>query len=572
MRALRNIVTLVVLSIVTLCTAMAAQRDAVHMRHRATDTLAIGYRHIDAVQRMAIHRDTAGARAIWLDILRQDSTYAPALYYMSQIEADPDMMTRYAYRAFLGDTTNKWYTENYATALVSTKQYTRSIPIYRRLMRLDAKNLQAYHALAIIYATSGMPYSAIAILDSAELRVGYNHYFAQMRQRLLLDTRQYDRAIETGIRRTMEHPYDVEARTTLARAYDAAGNDSLAVATYEAAFRLDSTDIATISAIVDYYYRKHDIRRMLDYDAHLFRSKELSIEDKLERIELYTSDRAIYGNNYLRIGGIIQGLAIDYPNNPDVIQIYATHMIAGGDYDYALAYLRRHLEDEGTTDANYMDVLQLEYYMEHTEVLTSDLQRALELFPNSLAILSFAAYIDSSRGEYDSAIAHYRHGLDIATTDEDRSTMLGSIGDVYHEMGDDARAFRYYRKALKYNPDNALVLNNYAYFLSLKDKSLDKALEMAVMAVSLEPNNESYVDTYAWVLHRLGRNEDAKRIMRQALSLSGQRDASLLAHYGDILWALGESFMADTYWQKAVDMGYDSDAMRQHIEEIKGAK
>ena len=98
------------------------------------------------------------------------------------------------------------------------------------------------------------------------------------------------------------------------------------------------------------------------------------------------------------------------------------------------------------------------------------------------------------------------------------------------------------------------------------------ALEMAERAVSLEPNNESYVDTYAWVLHRLGRNEDAKRIMRQALSLSGQRDASLLAHYADILWALGEEFMADTYWQKAVDRGYDSEAMKQHIEDIKGAE
>ena len=572
MRALHNIVTLVVLSIVTLCTAMAAQRDATRMPHPTLDTLTLGYRHIDAVQQMSIHRDTAGARTIWLDILRQDSTYAPALYYMSRIEPDRDTRVRYAYQAFLGDTTNKWYTENYATALVGTQQYTRSIPIFRRLMRLDAKSLQAYHALAIIYASQGMPYSAIAILDTAELRVGYNEYFAEMRQRLLLDTRQYSRAIETGVRRTTEHPYDVEARTTLARAYAAAGNDSLAVATFEAAFRLDSTDIATISAIVDYYYHKHDTRRMLDYDAHLFRSRELSIEDKLQRLELYTSDRGVYTNNYMRIGGIIQGLAIDYPNNRGVIEAYASHMIAGGDYDYALAYLRRHLEDDNTTEYHYMDVLQLELYMGHTDVLVEDLARALELFPGSFDLLSFAGYVDTTNGDYDSAIAHYKHGLDIATTDAEHSTMMGNIGDLYHEMDDDRRAFRYYRKALKYNPDNALVLNNYAYFLSLKDKSLEKALEMAERAVSLEPNNESYVDTYAWVLHRLGRNEDAKRIMRQALSLSGQRDASLLAHYADILWALGEEFMADTYWQKAVDRGYDSEAMKQHIEDIKGAE
>ena len=55
---------------------------------------------------------------------------------------------------------------------------------------------------------------------------------------------------------------------------------------------------------------------------------------------------------------------------------------------------------------------------------------------------------------------------------------------------------------------------------------------------------------------------------RQALSISGQRDSSLLVHYGDILWALGEEFMAETYWQKAVERGYDKEEMEQHIDRI----
>ena len=92
---------------------------------------------------------------------------------------------------------------------------------------------------------------------------------------------------------------------------------------------------------------------------------------------------------------------------------------------------------------------------------------------------------------------------------------------------------------------------------------------MSARAIALEPNNATYIDTYAWILHRLGRNEEAKQYMRQALTLSSQRDASLLAHYGDILWALGEEFMAETYWQKAVERGYDKDEMETHIQTIK---
>ena len=67
----------------------------------------------------------------------------------------------------------------------------------------------------------------------------------------------------------------------------------------------------------------------------------------------------------------------------------------------------------------------------------------------------------------------------------------------------------------------------------------------------------------------MGRSEEAKRVMLRALSLDGQRDPDILAHYGDILWALGEKFMAETYWQKAVERGYDSEEMKRHIAELK---
>ena len=113
------------------------------------------------------------------------------------------------------------------------------------------------------------------------------------------------------------------------------------------------------------------------------------------------------------------------------------------------------------------------------------------------------------------------------------------------------------------------MLNNYAYFLSLEDRELERALEMSSRAIELERNNATYIDTYAWVLHRLGRNEEAKVAQRQALSLSGQKDASLVVHYADILWALGEKFMAETYWKKAVELGYDSEEMLQHQTKIK---
>ena len=531
------------------------------------DTSSNTYRHSEAIKLLAIHRDSVAACRIWHEIIERDTTYAPAHYYLSRVENSAQAL-RHAYRAFEADSTNKWYTENYATQLVAKRQYTRAIPIFRRLMRLDPKSLQPYHALAILYGSSGMPYSAIAILDTAERRVGYNSYLAEIQQQLLLDTRQYDRAIEAGRRRVEEHPYDGQVRTSLAMAYDAAGRDSMARVTLDEAFRLDTTNVATTTLIADYYYSKGDERRMLDYEERLLRNANLAIEDKLRRLAIHTSNIAFYGKNYLRLGAIIRGLAIDYPNQPKVVEAYASHLIAGGEYPLALEYMRGHLHDTTATAENYISVLQLEHHLKERALLTSDIEEGLLRFPDSFELLSFAGFLRSEDGDHEGAIAIFEEGVGRASTDVERSTMWGYIGDVYHDMGDDKRAFKAYKKALRYDADNILVLNNYAYFLSLLDKELEKALQMSARALELEPDNASYIDTYAWILHRLGRNEEAKGIMRQALSISGQRDSSLLVHYGDILWALPEEFMAETYWQKAVERGYDKEEMEQHIDRI----
>lgn len=566
MSRLRNIIVAVLMVVATAIVATAA------MRTTLPDSLSRSYRNMDAVKALTIQRDTAKARKIWKDIAREDSTYAPAFYYLSITERDREQSLKYAYSAFVADSTNKWFTQNYADRLVTSGRYTRAIPIFRRLMRLDPKNIQSYHALAIIYGISDMPYSAISILDSAELRLGYNYYLADIKQELLLSTHQYNRAIEEGERRVKEHPYDAVGFTKLANIYEVAGRDSLARVNLDRAFRLDTTNVETIIAIADYYSRKGNTIRMLDYEQHLFRSDNLDIESKLTRLEEYISNRSFYAANYHRIGGIIRQMAIDYPNNRGVIDVYSQHLIAGGYHAEALEYLRRHLEDEGVTEEDYLYVIQLEYYMEDKELAKAEILRGLELFPKSVALHTLYAHLLREDGDYGCAISLLESALESAEDDLTRSSVIGQIGDMYHEMGDDKRAFRYYKRALSLDENNALVLNNYAYFLSLLDKELEKALRMSTLAVELQPTNASYVDTKAWVLHRMGRNEEAKVVMRQALSLSSLMDASLLIHYGDILWALGEEFMAETYWQKAVERGYDKEIMEAHIKLIKQGK
>ena len=532
------------------------------------DSLSRTYRHTEAVKRLNIERDTARAREIWLDIIAQDSSYSPALYNLSRIERGGREL-EYAERAYRADSNNCWYAQNYATQLIAARKYRESMPIYRALLRLNPRDIDAYHALAILYASGGMPYSAIAILDSAEIRTGYNLYLASMKQRMLIETRQYDKAITDGQRIVEEFPYDSEARTNLALAYEASGCDSLAERSYEEAFRIDTTNIETLVALVDYYDRKGDMKRMFDYERRIFRDERVTIEEKIDRLEQYTSDMNFYSKNYFNVGSVILGLMTDYPDNRKVIDAYAAHLLGGGDVEAAIDLLRRHLNDDSTTDIDYIELIKLESVVGRKELVEEDLAAGMARFPESWMIYIYAAVIRLENDDAKGAIKYAKSALKHSSNDKEISETWGFIGDVYHQVEDDKRAFKAYRKALRYDENNVMVLNNYAYYLSLMDKDLEHALAMSSRAIELERGNATYIDTYAWVLHRLGRNEEAKVAMRQALSLSGQKESALLAHYGDILWALGEKFMADTYWKKAVEMGYDAEEMRLHQMKLK---
>ena len=110
-----------------------------------------------------------------------------------------------------------------------------------------------------------------------------------------------------------------------------------------------------------------------------------------------------------------------------------------------------------------------------------------------------------------------------------------------------------------------MVLNNYAYFLSLEERDLERALSMSSLVVALTDNNPTYLDTHAWVLFKLGRTEEAKKLLQKAVALDGQESPELMVHYGDILHELGEQFMAEVYWRRALEKGYDARQIEQRI-------
>jgi tetratricopeptide (TPR) repeat protein len=131
------------------------------------------------------------------------------------------------------------------------------------------------------------------------------------------------------------------------------------------------------------------------------------------------------------------------------------------------------------------------------------------------------------------------------------------------------QAFICYDSALVYNPDETVSLNNYAYFLSLQGKNLEQALAMSARTLEKEPLNATYLDTYAWILFKLQRYEEALSYLEKALRYIDEDNADIYEHYGDVLYMCGEKEKALENWHRAVQLNSESTTIERKIKEEK---
>ena len=562
------------------------------------DSLRAAYRYTDALKQATIHKDTTAARKGYLEALEADSLYAPALYQLAMNElrspGHEAQALRYARRAYEQDTMSKWYTDVYARSLVLTENYDEALPIYRRLMKIDRNNPDNYRILAMVYQQRRQPYSAISILDSADMRFGKNPYLSNMKRHLLITTGQMERAIEEARESVEEAPYEVENVVSLAETYAAAKKDSLARATFEQALKMDSTNVQALGLYADYCSQQRDTKGYLDALRRLYVLEEFPLERKIELFERLTTDRKFYGNNYFALGAMASAMALRHPNDKRVVDIYGDHLLAGGDMEGALNHFKLHLKDEPPQMDYYMAIIDIEDYLARPDSVDIYVQRAVKIFPDDPVLYIRKANRQYVKGDLHGAVATFAEAQKYAQTDSLRGELWGYTGDTYHAMVERIRAgekadttgykvrysekkalklcFESYEKALELYPNNVMVLNNYAYFMSEEDMELEKAMTMSARAINLEKSNATYIDTFAWILYKLGRYEQARKHMRQALSLDKTKSAELPLHYGDILFALNERFMADTYWKRALEMGADKEAIEKRLAIPKEAK
>lgn len=131
----------------------------------------------------------------------------------------------------------------------------------------------------------------------------------------------------------------------------------------------------------------------------------------------------------------------------------------------------------------------------------------------------------------------------------DDPALLYSRALMWERRDDIPRAEADLRTILVADPENVAALNALGYTLADRTTRYEEALELIDRARIAEPDNAAIIDSYGWVLYRLGRKQEALVELRRAYTL--QKDAEIAAHVAEVLWELGRRDEARKYFDEA---------------------
>lgn len=528
--------------------------------------------YLEGIKSNVLEGDSARAKAWFKKVLEIDSTHSPSLYELASLTAldQPEEALQYSLKANAIDTTNTWYKMQLGRLLIATQHYDSALTLYDQLIRMNPNDPDNYRLKALLYDQLGQPEKALEVLETAENRFGIIELLASHKVQLLLNTQQFDRAMAEARMLVETFPYNEDNYVVLAELYAMMNMNNLAQENYDKALSINPNSMRALASLNDFYKRQNDNVRFLETASKLFRLKEFPLETKLKFYEELFQNPSFVRNNFIQMGELVRTLAITYPEDLRTLDLYARYLIAGGSIEQALQLYKSHVTDSIPQKQIFNDIIGMEAYLKRADSVDKYTTIALERFPEDAELrlqkASVTAYMLEKPQE---AIPLFEEALKYAKTDSLRSVIYGAIGDNYHTLGDDRKCFKAYDKGMKLDTTNVSIYNNYSYFLSLRNERLDKALEWAQKAVRLDPNNPTFLDTYAWVLYQLGRYEEARIPMRQAISLDSDNNKELYVHYGDILYKLGDRFMASYYWKKALENGYDAQEIENRLKQIE---
>ena len=408
---------------------------------------------------------------------------------------------------------------------------------------------------------------AIAVYDSVEVAEGKSIPISTKKIQLYF-ARQDTASILSEVDRLRESsPKNVDFHVFSGDIYAMFGQNDKAKAFYDKACEIDP------SSGLAYYSRAQFYNSMGDsaaFNREVFQAlqqKSLDVETKLAILRSYIQEMYNDSTQLPRVGKLFDVLIDQHPHEHDIHALYSRYLIVTKDYSKAAEQTERALDLDPADEEGWEMLTSLYLQENKLDEAKAAIKRSFRYYPENGRQYLVLGSIYDQQGEREKAPKEYERALELID-----STDTKTISRIYGAMGDNlyARqlldsAFTAYQKALLYDPENYLALNNCAYYLACEGRDLDNALSMVETAIKAEPDNPTTLDTYAWVLFKRKDYAKAREIIDKTLELTDERSEEILEHAGDIYFMDGDPDEALELWKEALKLAPDNELLERKV-------
>ena len=480
-----------------------------------------------------------------------------AIYYLRKaVEIDPD---------------NYYYNMMLASLSSELDQKDEAIDIYNKMLKAHPDKIDIFMSLAEAYNNKGELEKAIGVLDELEQNVGVREAITLNKFRLYSMLNQKDKAfeeIETIIKKT---PDNLGYILLLGDLYMQDGQLDKSLEQFKKVEAIDSDYPALVLSMVNYYEKTGKPELALEEINRALVSPMLEIDVKLQLLTRYITMLQSNETDTKIANPLFTTLFDQHPNNAQLNLLYGSVLMVQENEEEAMKQFEIYAKAEPTNPAGWEQMLRIAL-PDSLDKVVDITQEALKHIPNAYQFYFYLGGAKYQQEKYAEALVVFEEGLEVIGDENPpvKSDFFAQVGDLNYHLGNKEVAYENYEKALKLNPQNLGVLNNYSYFLSLDDESLDKAERMSGITVKAEPTNATFLDTYGWVLFRQGAYTMSRIYIENAVKYSEDNpSAEVLEHYGDILFKTGEEEKALEQWRKAKELGSDSKTLDKKIKTKK---
>ena len=478
------------------------------------------------------------------------------------------------------DPTNWWYNVRLISMYSDLKNWKRAIEITGNLQKIFPNKEEVYTMQAAFYKETKEYEKAITAYDRLESLNGINESCSFEKFQLYIQLNKPQKGVAEIDKLANKYPTETRYKVLRGDIFMQQKMPAKAFDIYQKVLADDPDNPYVYVSLSEYYKSENKPEEAMKAIVSALKSDRLDVETKVNVLGQYVQKLAQDSTKLVETESLFKLLVDRYPLEEQVHGYYAVFLQYQKKNAEALSELETMININPKNDQTWIHIIQNYITDKNYKQIITTTDRAIKYLPKLPVWYFYRGIAQFQLADYRGALATYQKGLPLVPVEqaEMKSDFYAQIADIYYKLEKKDSAFVNYEASLAANPKNIMVMNNYAYYMSLDKTDLKKAELMSAKTVELEPKNSTYLDTYAWILYQEGNFSLAKFYIERAMdNLPKNEDPGIiLEHYGDILWMNSKDNGKDDakalqMWQKSYDSGNKTDALKEKLEK-KGWK